>query len=209
MAACRRPQRSAARRAYRLRLSDQAPRRFRRGSGHERYPHCSGTGCRRPRPWTHHVVACERRIKAKPNIVFIMGDDIGWFNIGAYHRGMMAGRTPNLDRLAAEGHAVHRLLRRGELHRRPRELHHRPAADPHRPDDRRSGGRQDRHAGRGADHRHGAQGRWATPPASSARTTSATATSTCPRCTASTSSSATSTTSTRWRTRLIRTTRRS
>ena len=40
---------------------------------------------------------------AKPNIVFIMADDIGWFNIGAYHRGMMAGRTPNLDKLAAEG----------------------------------------------------------------------------------------------------------
>jgi arylsulfatase len=38
-----------------------------------------------------------------PNILFIMGDDIGWFNIGAYHRGMMAGRTPNLDQLAAEG----------------------------------------------------------------------------------------------------------
>ncbi len=41
--------------------------------------------------------------KKQPNIVFIMGDDIGWFNIGAYHRGMMAGRTPNLDRMAAEG----------------------------------------------------------------------------------------------------------
>ena len=39
----------------------------------------------------------------KPNIVFIMGDDVGWFNIGAYHRGIMAGRTPNLDQLAAEG----------------------------------------------------------------------------------------------------------
>jgi arylsulfatase len=39
----------------------------------------------------------------RPNILFIMGDDIGWFNVGAYHRGMMAGRTPNLDRLAAEG----------------------------------------------------------------------------------------------------------
>jgi len=39
----------------------------------------------------------------QPNIVFIMGDDVGWFNIGAYHRGIMAGRTPNLDRLAAEG----------------------------------------------------------------------------------------------------------
>ncbi|WHQ70565.1 arylsulfatase [Methylorubrum extorquens] len=39
----------------------------------------------------------------KPNIVVIMGDDIGIWNIGAYHRGMMAGRTPNLDRLATEG----------------------------------------------------------------------------------------------------------
>ena len=39
----------------------------------------------------------------KPNIVVIMGDDVGWFNIGAYHRGMMAGKTPNLDRLAAQG----------------------------------------------------------------------------------------------------------
>ena len=40
---------------------------------------------------------------AKPNIVFIMGDDIGMWNIGAYHRGMMAGRTPNLDKLAKQG----------------------------------------------------------------------------------------------------------
>jgi arylsulfatase len=39
----------------------------------------------------------------KPNIVVIMGDDIGIWNIGAYHRGMMAGRTPHLDRIASEG----------------------------------------------------------------------------------------------------------
>ena len=32
-----------------------------------------------------------------------MGDDVGWFNVGAYHQGIMAGRTPHLDRLAAEG----------------------------------------------------------------------------------------------------------
>src|SRR5687767_9782880 len=32
-----------------------------------------------------------------------MGDDIGIWNIGAYHRGMMAGRTPNLDELARQG----------------------------------------------------------------------------------------------------------
>jgi arylsulfatase len=39
----------------------------------------------------------------KPNILFIMGDDIGWFNVGAYHQGIMASRTPNLDKLASEG----------------------------------------------------------------------------------------------------------
>ena len=39
----------------------------------------------------------------RPNIVVIMGDDVGWFNIGAYHRGMMSGKTPNLDRLASQG----------------------------------------------------------------------------------------------------------
>src|SRR4029434_7505078 len=41
--------------------------------------------------------------QTRPNIVVIMGDDIGIWNIGAYHRGMMAGRTPNLDQIAAEG----------------------------------------------------------------------------------------------------------
>jgi arylsulfatase len=39
----------------------------------------------------------------QPNIVFIMGDDVGWFNIGAYHQGIMSGRTPNLDKLASQG----------------------------------------------------------------------------------------------------------
>src|SRR6202050_1830904 len=39
----------------------------------------------------------------KPNIVALMADDIGMWNIGAYHRGLMAGRTPNLDKLAKEG----------------------------------------------------------------------------------------------------------
>ena len=39
----------------------------------------------------------------QPNIIMIMGDDIGWANIGAYNQGVMAMRTPNLDRLASEG----------------------------------------------------------------------------------------------------------
>jgi arylsulfatase A-like enzyme len=49
------------------------------------------------------AAAQEKGKDKKPNIVFIMGDDVGWFNIGAYHRGIMAGKTPNLDKLAAEG----------------------------------------------------------------------------------------------------------
>ena len=39
----------------------------------------------------------------KPNILVIWGDDIGWWNTSAYNRGMMGYRTPNIDRLAAEG----------------------------------------------------------------------------------------------------------
>ena len=40
---------------------------------------------------------------AKPNILVIMGDDIGLWNISAYNRGMMGYRTPNIDRIASEG----------------------------------------------------------------------------------------------------------
>ena len=39
----------------------------------------------------------------KPNILFIMGDDIGWMQPSCYHRGLMVGETPNIDRLAKEG----------------------------------------------------------------------------------------------------------
>jgi len=41
-----------------------------------------------------------------PNILLIMADDIGWFDVGAYNRGIMGGPTPNIDRIAAEG-ALH------------------------------------------------------------------------------------------------------
>jgi arylsulfatase A-like enzyme len=39
----------------------------------------------------------------EPNIIVVMGDDIGWSNIGVYNQGIMAGRTPNLDLMANEG----------------------------------------------------------------------------------------------------------
>jgi arylsulfatase len=41
--------------------------------------------------------------KGKPNILFIMGDDIGWYNVSAYNLGVMGYRTPNIDRIAKEG----------------------------------------------------------------------------------------------------------
>jgi len=42
-------------------------------------------------------------IAAKPNILVIWGDDIGWFNVSAYNRGMMGYKTPNIDSIANEG----------------------------------------------------------------------------------------------------------
>ena len=70
----------------------------------------------------------------KPNILFIMGDDIGYMQPSIYHRGLMVGETPNIDRIGNEGRAVHRLLRRAELHRRAQRLLHRHASAAHRHD---------------------------------------------------------------------------
>jgi arylsulfatase A-like enzyme len=39
----------------------------------------------------------------KPNILFIMGDDIGWMQPSIYHQGLMVGETPNIDRIGEEG----------------------------------------------------------------------------------------------------------
>ncbi|XXR58726.1 sulfatase-like hydrolase/transferase [Sorangium sp. So ce385] len=41
--------------------------------------------------------------RERPNILIIMGDDIGWFNLSAYNRGMMGYETPHIDRIAREG----------------------------------------------------------------------------------------------------------
>ena len=49
-----------------------------------------------------HIVPSVAEAK-KPNILVIWGDDIGQDNISAYHRGLMGGTTPNIDRLANEG----------------------------------------------------------------------------------------------------------
>ena len=39
----------------------------------------------------------------KPNILFIMGDDIGWMQPSIYHRGLMVGETPNIDKIGNDG----------------------------------------------------------------------------------------------------------
>src|SRR3954463_10916435 len=66
--------------------------------------------CKLPKGWTLAlliVLAIAGSIEAfgqkKPNMVVIMADDVGWLNIGAYNRGIMSGKTPHLDKVAAEG----------------------------------------------------------------------------------------------------------
>src|SRR6202047_1054328 len=49
------------------------------------------------------AAASAQQQQQKPNILVIMGDDIGYWNISAYNRGMMGYRTPNIDRIANEG----------------------------------------------------------------------------------------------------------
>ena len=48
-------------------------------------------------PWAHAQTA------ARPNIVILWGDDVGYWNVSAYNQGMMGYRTPNIDRIAKEG----------------------------------------------------------------------------------------------------------
>ena len=52
---------------------------------------------------TYVAVAPAQAADKKPNILFIMGDDIGWMQPSCYHRGIMVGETPQIDRLAKEG----------------------------------------------------------------------------------------------------------
>src|SRR5215471_13013860 len=47
--------------------------------------------------------AQQQQQPAKPNILFIMGDDIGWMQPSIYHRGLMVGETPNIDKIGNEG----------------------------------------------------------------------------------------------------------
>src|SRR5262249_22478521 len=62
--------------------------------------------CCGPNPVAAHnqmVFAKLQQSGRKPNILMIMGDDIGWFNPSCYHNGIMGYQTPNIDRIAKEG----------------------------------------------------------------------------------------------------------
>jgi len=49
------------------------------------------------------LAAANAQQQQKPNILFIMGDDIGWMQPSIFHRGLMVGETPNIDRIGNEG----------------------------------------------------------------------------------------------------------
>lgn len=49
------------------------------------------------------TIAISAQKTKKPNVLVIWGDDIGWANISCYNHGIMGYKTPNLDKLAAEG----------------------------------------------------------------------------------------------------------
>jgi hypothetical protein len=89
--------------------------------------------------------------KGPPNIVVIMGDDVGIWNFSTYHRGMMGGSTHNIDRVAAEGALCLPTLRPSIVHGGARRLHHRADPFPHRSIDGRFTGRQTGPAGQRSD----------------------------------------------------------
>lgn len=63
----------------------------------------SATGLARTAQAQQKAPAQAPRPGQRPNILFIMGDDIGWMQPSIYHRGLMVGETPNIDRIGHEG----------------------------------------------------------------------------------------------------------
>ena len=134
--------------------------------------------------------------ETKPNILFIMGDDIGWMQPSIYHRGLALGETPNIDRIGHEGAQVHDLLCRAELHGRANCLHHRHAAGAHRHGSAGNSWKPVLSADWHAQHSPSSYSTLAIPQASSARTIWATIPRRCRRRTASRNTGAICTTST-------------
>jgi hypothetical protein len=138
-----------------------------------------------------HVGQLDTISMDKPNILVIWGDDVGVHNISAYNHGIMGYQTPNIDRIASEGAMftdayAQQSCTAGRasfiLGQHPFRTGLLTIGMPGSDHGIRTGRRRSPTCSRST----------ATPPASSARTTSATGTSTCRPITASTSSSATS-----------------
>lgn len=51
--------------------------------------------------WAYEIRAAQQSSAQRPNIVFILSDDLSWGDLGCY--GQEKIRTPNIDRLASEG----------------------------------------------------------------------------------------------------------
>ena len=143
------------------------------------------------------AVATGQAQDKKPNILFIMGDDIGWMQPSCYHRGLMVGETPNIDRIAKEGGMFMHYYAESSCTAGRTRLHHRNAPVPRGHGPAAVAGRHFVSAPRHAVPRPVPATTWATAPASSARTISAIIRIRCRRRTASRSSGATSITSTR------------
>jgi len=47
------------------------------------------------------LASCAGSVKTKPNIIFILADDLGYGDLGCY--GQQQVQTPNLDRMALQG----------------------------------------------------------------------------------------------------------
>ena len=132
----------------------------------------------------------DRMATQKPNVLVMWGDDIGQSNLSCYTRGMMGYKTPNIDRLADEGMLFTDLTRSRAAPRAARRLS--PGSAAFAPASPRSVFPVRSWASRPrTSPSRKRSSRLAIAPASSARTTSVTATSTCRRCTVLTSSSAT------------------
>ena len=76
------------------------------------------------------AVAPAQAADKKPNILFIMGDDIGWMQPSCYHRGLMVGETPQIDRLAKEGAMFMHYYAESSCTAGRTALHHRNAPVP-------------------------------------------------------------------------------
>jgi arylsulfatase len=65
---------------------------------------------------------------SRPNVLVVVADDLGWFDLSCYHQGLMGGRTPNFDRIASAGARFTDFYGQSELHRRASGTDHGPVA---------------------------------------------------------------------------------